>query len=118
MGVLSWTCRSQRKTEHRLARKATIKGGLRLGRFEVLRSLRHYLRARIQGHHTIDRLEQRGVERGIAQRSSLRRTEKGPIVNQTDMGTSFKGNSGKTPEETGWSAYEPSRAHRYHLELN
>ena len=43
----------------RLAGKATITGGLRLGRPEVLR---HYLRAQSQGHHTIDRLEERGAE--------------------------------------------------------
>ena len=30
-------------------------------RSEVLRSLRHYLRAQSQGHHTIDCLEERGV---------------------------------------------------------
>jgi len=35
-----------------------------LGRSEVLRSLRHYLRAQSQGRHTIDRLEERGMERG------------------------------------------------------
>ena len=38
------------------AGKATLASGLLLGRSEVLRSLRHYLRAQIQGHHTIDRL--------------------------------------------------------------
>ena len=41
----------------RLAGKATITDGLRLGRSEVLRSLRHYLRAQSQEHHTIGRLE-------------------------------------------------------------
>ena len=30
---------------------------------EVLRSLRHYLWAQSQGHHTTDRLEESGVER-------------------------------------------------------
>ena len=45
-----------------LAGKATITCGLRLGRSEVLRSFRHYLRAQSQEHHTIDRLEER--ERG------------------------------------------------------
>ena len=40
---------------------------LRFGRSEVLRSLIHYLRAQSQGHHAIDRLEERGVERGNAQ---------------------------------------------------
>ena len=43
--------------------KATLTSGLLLGRSEVLRSLRHYMRAQSQGHHTIDRLEERGVER-------------------------------------------------------
>ena len=33
---------------------------------QVLRSLRHYLRAQSQGHDTTDRLEERGVERGSA----------------------------------------------------
>ena len=41
----------------RLAGKATLTNGLRLGRSVVLRSLRHYLRAQGQGHHTIDRLD-------------------------------------------------------------
>ena len=40
------------------AGKATLTSGLLLGRFEMLRSLRHYLRAQNQGHHTIDRLEE------------------------------------------------------------
>ena len=48
----------------RLAGKATLTNGLLLGRSEVLRSLRHYLRAQSQGHDTIHRLEERGVERG------------------------------------------------------
>ena len=45
----------------RLAGKAILTSGLLLGRSEVLRSLRHYLQAQSQGHHTIDRLEERGV---------------------------------------------------------
>ena len=49
----------------RLAGKAALTSGSLLGRSEVLRSLRHYLRAQSQGHHTIDRLEKRGVERGF-----------------------------------------------------
>ena len=54
-----------------LAGKVTFIG-LFLGKSEVLRSLRQYLRAQSQGHHTIDRLEERGVERGSARRSSLK----------------------------------------------
>ena len=50
----------------RLAGKATIASGLHPRRSEMLRSSRHYLRAQSQGHHTIDRLEERGVERGSA----------------------------------------------------
>ena len=56
----------------RLAGKTTRTGGLLLGRSEVLRSLEHYLWAQSQGHHTIDRQEERVVERGSARRSSLK----------------------------------------------
>ena len=48
------------------AKQPSLLGGLRLGRSKVLRSLRHYLRAQSQGLHTIDRLEEIGVERGSA----------------------------------------------------
>ena len=53
----------------RLAGKATLTSGLLLGRSEVLRNLRHYLREQSQGHHTIDCLEEKGIERGRARRS-------------------------------------------------
>ena len=56
----------------RLVGKATLTSGLLLGRSEVLSSLRHYLRAQSQGHHTINRLEERGVERGSARRFLLK----------------------------------------------
>ena len=54
----------------KLVGKATLTSGLLLGRSEVLRSLRHYLRAQNQGHHTIDRLEDSGMGRENARRSS------------------------------------------------
>ena len=73
----------------RLAGKATFTNGLHLGRSEVLRSLRHYLREQSQGHHTIDRLEERGVERGSARRSSWKGRERA-IVSQTNIGTVSK----------------------------
>ena len=60
---------------------------LLLGRSEVLRSLRRYLRAQSRGHHTIDRLEQRDVERAKARRSSLKGRERAIRVNQTNTGT-------------------------------
>ena len=50
----------------RLVYKATLTSGLLLGRSEVFRSLRHYLPAESQGHHTTDRLEERGMETGSA----------------------------------------------------
>ena len=59
--------------------KSTVTSGLHLGRSEVLRSLRHYLRAQSRGHHTSDRLEERGVERGSARRERA-------IVSQTTIG--------------------------------
>ena len=70
----------------RLTGKAALKSGLLLGRSEVLRSLRHYLRVQNEGHHTIDRLEGRGIERGSARRSSLTGRETA-IVSQTNIGT-------------------------------
>ena len=108
------------------AGKATITGG----RSEVLRSLRHcthYLRAQSQRtfYYTIDRLEER--ERGVrkteeAPRSTtfLERTRKGPSsIYQTNSWNCFQEQHlGTLPERRGGSAYGPSRAHRYHLELN
>ena len=60
-----------------------------LGKSEVLRSLRHYLR-----HPTIDGSEERGVERGIARRSSLKGRERA-IVGQTNIGSVLKAASAK-----------------------
>ena len=68
--------------------------GLLLGISEVLRSLGHYLQVQSQCHHTIDRLEERGVERGSARRSSLKGRERA-IVNQTNIGTVSKAKLGK-----------------------
>ena len=78
----------------RLAGKATLTSGLLVGRSEVLRSLRRSLRAQSQGHHTIDRLEERGVERGSARRYSLKGRERA-IVSQTNIGTVSKATLGK-----------------------
>ena len=68
----------------RLAGKATLTSGLLLGRYEVLKSLRHYLRAQSQGHQTTDHPEERGTERGSARRSSLKGRER-VIINQTNI---------------------------------
>ena len=82
----------------RLAGKATLTSGLLLGRSEVLRSVRHDLRAQSQGHHTIDRLEERGVERGSAGRSFLKGRERA-IVNQTNVGIVSKATLWKLLED-------------------
>ena len=103
VGVLLFTCQSKlyREMTERLdlqTKHATITSGLRLGRSKVLRSLRHYLRAQSQGNHTIDRLEERGVERGSAgQFSSKRRLR--AIVNQTKIGTASKATLGNLPRD-------------------
>ena len=73
-----------------LAGKATIKGGMHLTGFHVLRSLRHYVWAQSQGQHTIDCLEERGVDRGSARRSSLKGQERA-IANHKLL-NHFKGN--------------------------
>ena len=72
--------------------------GLLLGRSEVLRSLRHYLRAQSQGYHTIYCLDERGVERGSARRSSLKGRERA-IVSQTNIGTVSKATLRKFPKD-------------------
>ena len=74
----------------KLAGKAILTRGLFLGSSEVLRSLRHYLRAQSQGYHTSDRLEERGVERGSARRSSFKRRERA-IVKSDEHWNRFKG---------------------------
>ena len=74
--------------------KATLTSGSLLERPELLRSLKHYLRAQSQGHHSIDRLEERGVERGSARRSSVKGRERA-IVSQTNIGTVSKATLGK-----------------------
>ena len=86
----------------------------------MLRSLRHYLRAQSQGHHTTDRLEERGVERGSARRSSVKGREKA-IVSQTNIGTVSKATLWKLPRdgvELIWAFPSAQIPSWYHLELN
>ena len=85
----------------RLAGKAALTSGSLLGRSEVLRSLRRYLRAQSQGHHTIDRLEENATlhqaingAMSLARRSSLKGRERA-IVNQTNIRTISKAALGK-----------------------
>ena len=84
---ITWRKEVWNNRADRLAGKAALTCSLLLGRSEVLRSLRHYLRAQSQGHHTIDRLEERGAERGISARRSFLKGRERAIVNQTNIGT-------------------------------
>ena len=77
-------------------------GSLRLGISEVLRSLRHYLRAQFKAEdidHTIDRLEERGRRKRKRSTIFLERTRKGPSsIRPTSELFRFKGNIGEAPE--------------------
>ena len=100
-----------------MAGNATLRSDLRLGRAEVLRSLRHYLWAQgRQGHQTNDHLEERGVERGSARRSSLKGWERANI-NQTNIGTVSKATLGKLLRDAVERNMRLFQAHRCHLEL-
>ena len=55
----------------------------------MLRSLRHDLQAQSRGHHAIDLVEERDVEKRKLWKIFLQRT-KGAIVNQTNTGTVSK----------------------------
>ena len=85
VGVLPWS-------EGKWPSRST--SGLLVERSEVLRSLRHYLWAQSQGHHTIDRLEERGVGRGSAWWCSLKGRDRA-IINQTKIGSVSKATLGK-----------------------
>ena len=78
----------------RIAGKAT------LTRSEVFRSLRHYVRVQSQRHHTIDRLEERVMERVSARRSSLERTREGHRQSDEHWDR-FKGDNGNISEKRG-----------------
>ena len=81
----------------KLADKAIITCGLRLGTSKVLRSLRHFPREQNQGHHTIDHLEERGVERS-GQRSSGLKGQERTIVNSDEYWNRFEGNARRSAE--------------------
>ena len=88
--------------------------GLLLRRSEVLRSLRHYVWAQCQGHHTIDHLEERGDERGIARRSSLEGQEKA-FVNQMNIGTVSKAMMGKLLTEGVECIWAHTHTHTHNI---
>ena len=81
----------------------SISSGLRLGRSEVLRGFRHYLRAGTKprtSHLRSPGGERRGKLRGIARESSLKGRERA-VVSQTNTGTVSKANARETSERRG-----------------
>ena len=70
----------------RLASTADITFGLQLGRAEVLRGLRNFLKIDRPEHHNIDRLKERGVEKGSRRHSTLQ-GRKQSVFNPTNIGT-------------------------------
>ena len=70
----------------RLASTADITSGLQLGRAGVLRGLRNFLSTDKPEHHSIDRLKERGVEKGSGRHSTLQGRERS-VFNQTNIGT-------------------------------
>ena len=78
----------------RLASTADITSGLQLGRAEVLRGLRNFLSTDKPEHHSIDRLKERGVEKGSGRHSTLQ-GRKRSVFNQTNIGTVSRATLGR-----------------------
>ena len=78
----------------RLASTADITSGLQLGRAEVLRGLRNFLSTDKPEHHSIDRLKERGVEKGSGRHSTLKGRERS-VFNQANIGTVSRATLGK-----------------------
>ena len=75
------------------------------------------LRAQSHGHHTIDCLEKRCMERRSTSWSSLKGWKRA-IVNQTNTGTISKGKVEETCERRGVECVWAFLSVKYHLELN
>ena len=85
----------------RMASTADITSGLQLGRAEVLRGLRNFLYMNRQEHHIINRLKERGVEKGSGRHSTLRDRERS-VPNQNKKNWHcFEGSLGETAERRG-----------------
>ena len=78
----------------RLASTADNTSGLQLGRAEVLRGLRNFLSTNKPEHHSIDRLMERGVEKGSGRHSTLQGRE-WSVFNQTNIGTVSRATLGR-----------------------
>ena len=100
-----------------IALKGTdITSGLQLGRAEVLRGLRNFLSTDKPEHHSIDRLKERGVEKGSGRHSTLQGRERS-VFNQTNIGTVSRATLGRLLRGRAGARMGPFRALRCHLEL-
>ena len=77
----------------RLASTADITSGLQLNRAEVLRGLRNFLNRDRPEHHSIDRLKERGVEKGSGRHSTLWGRERSVL--QPNFGTVSRATLGR-----------------------
>ena len=78
----------------RLASTEDITSGLQLGRAEVLSGLRNFLNMDRPEHPSIDRLKERGVEKGSGWNSTLQGREQS-VFNQTNIGTVLRATLGR-----------------------
>ena len=78
----------------RLASTADITSGLQLGGAEVLRGLRNFLNMDRPEHHSIDRLKERGVEKGSGRHSTLQGRERS-VFNQANISTVLRATLGR-----------------------
>ena len=78
----------------RLASTADITSGLQLGRAEVLRGLRNFLNTDKPEHHSIDRLKERGVEKGSGRNSTLQGRQRS-VFNRANIGTVSRATLGR-----------------------
>ena len=76
------------------AQQIYITSGLQLGRAEVLRGLRNFLNTDKPEHHSIDRLKERGVEKGSVRHSTLQGRQQSAF-NQANIGTVSRATLGR-----------------------
>ena len=117
VSVLPWICRCEGKWRSRvIGGKSNPHKWLTSRKSEVLRSLRHYLRAQIQGHHTSVVRKREAWKRGALDDLPWK-DERGPSSVRRTL-EPFQRRRWGNSWETGSSAYGLFRAHKYHLELN
>ena len=93
--LLSWACWTQWECMGRwIVKNTRYHIWLQLGRAEVLRGLRNFPNMDRSKHHSIDRLKERGVEKGSGRHSTLRGRERS-VFNQTNIDTVSRATLGR-----------------------